>query len=436
VFDLGRVFAKPFFDTRHVRNARHDDKALPAAMMFAQQCLAHHHIVPLHHIGAHGEPVDRRGLDGGEFAQARHRHLQRARDGRGGECEDVNIGAQLFQLFLVSDAEALFFIDDHKAEVLELRRFGQDRVGADHQIDLAIFQPFAGRGRFLGGDEAREPPDLEREACEAFDKVLIVLAREQGGGGHNRHLLPRHCRDECGAQGDLGLAEADIAAHQPIHRTPAFQIAQHIGDGAFLILGLRPWEAVDELVERGVIGRQHGGFAQRTRGGDLHQFARDGGDAFFQLGTAALPCLTAQPIERNRLFGRAIARENIDIFDRDEQLVPARIFQRDAIMLAFADRDRVKPEIAPDPVFDMHHQIAARQGLKLGKEGIGIAALFLAAHQPVAQHIGFCEEIERVAGKPGFQRQDNHRAIAFGGQPQRVLPIFRQHRRRAGFFKD
>ena len=50
----------------------------------------------------------------------RHRHLQRARDRRGGEREHVDVGAQLLELLLVGDAEALLLVDDHQAEALEL----------------------------------------------------------------------------------------------------------------------------------------------------------------------------------------------------------------------------------------------------------------------------------------------------------------------------
>ncbi len=157
----------------------------------------------------------------------------------------------------MGDAEPLFFVDDYEAEVLELGRFRQDRVGADHKINLPVFQPFARLGRFLGRDEAGEAPDVERETCKPLGKVLIVLPGEQGGGGDDRHLLPRHRRDKRRAQGHLGLAEADIAADKPIHRAAAFEIAEHIGNRAFLILGFRPREAVDELVEGGVIGRQN-----------------------------------------------------------------------------------------------------------------------------------------------------------------------------------
>ena len=60
------------------------------------------------------------GLDDGHVAEAHERHVQRARDGRGRHGEDVDGGAHLLQAFLVADAEALLFIDDEQAEVLEL----------------------------------------------------------------------------------------------------------------------------------------------------------------------------------------------------------------------------------------------------------------------------------------------------------------------------
>ena len=125
-------------------------------------------------------------------------------------------------------------------------------MGADHKIDLPVFQPLAGLRGFLGADEAREAADLQREARETLGEVLVVLAREQRGGGDDCDLLSGHCRNKGGAQRDLGLAEADIAADEAVHRPAAFEVAQHIGDGAFLILGLGPGEAVDELVEAGM----------------------------------------------------------------------------------------------------------------------------------------------------------------------------------------
>ena len=60
---------------------------------------------------------------------------------------------------------------------------------------------------------------------------------------------------EGGAQRDLGLAEADIAADQAVHRPAGGQVLQHVGDGARLVLGLGEGEAGAELVP-GALGRR------------------------------------------------------------------------------------------------------------------------------------------------------------------------------------
>jgi hypothetical protein len=158
----------------------------------------------------------------------------------------MDVGAQLLQALLMGDAEALFLIDDHQTEPLEIHRFGEQRMGADDQIDLALGQTRAGGAGFLFGHEAREAAHLQRETGEAFGKALVVLARQKRGGRHHRHLHACHGGDETGAQSHLGLAEADIAADQTVHRLAAGQILQHVADGGFLILGLVPGEAVDE----------------------------------------------------------------------------------------------------------------------------------------------------------------------------------------------
>ncbi len=45
---------------------------------------------------------------------------QRARDGVADIGENVNRGAHLLEALLVADAEALLFVDDEQAEILEL----------------------------------------------------------------------------------------------------------------------------------------------------------------------------------------------------------------------------------------------------------------------------------------------------------------------------
>ena len=412
-FHLGHVFVQPVRYRVHVGNARHDDEALPAAMMFAQQRLAHHHVVPFHHIGAHRQAIDRRGLDGGEFAQTRHRHLQSARDRRGRERQHVHVGAQLLELFLVRDAEALLLVDDDETEILELGLLRQDRMRAHDDVDVALTEPLARFLGFLRGDKARETPDIEREAFEAGRKILVMLAGEQGCRRDHRDLLAVHRRDEGGAQRDFGLAETDIAADEAIHRLAAFEVRQDIGNGAVLIVGFLVLEPVEELVVRPFLDFEDRRFPQRAGGGDLHQLARDRLDALLKARASLLPRFTAQSVELDRFLARSIAAEDVDILDRDEQLVPAAIFKLDAIVLRFAHRDRFEAEIFADPVFGMDDQIADTERLQFGEEGIGIAALLLAAHQSVAENILLGQQFQLVIGEARLERDDHRGRLAF-----------------------
>ena len=47
----------------------------------------------------------------------------------------MHLGAQLLQPLLVSDTEMLLLVDDDEAEPLELHRFREQRMGADHDVD-------------------------------------------------------------------------------------------------------------------------------------------------------------------------------------------------------------------------------------------------------------------------------------------------------------
>ncbi len=130
----------------------------------------------------------------------------------------MHLGAQLFQLLLVRDAEMLLLVDDDEAEVLELDGLAEERVGADDDVDVAFGEAFLCLRQFLRRDQPRGLRDLDRIAAQPVGKGLEVLAGEQRGRHHDRDLLAVHGGDEGGAQRHFGLAEADVAADQPVHR--------------------------------------------------------------------------------------------------------------------------------------------------------------------------------------------------------------------------
>ena len=256
-FDLGDFGADEFLDIGQVGDAGDDEEALAAAIVFAQQGLAQDDLVAGHDIGAHREAIDRRGRDDRQFAQAGQRHLQRARDRGGGEGEDVDVGLQRLQPFLVGDAEALFLVDDDEAEALELDRFGEDGVGADDDVDRAVGEAFAGGLGVVGGDEAARAGGPGWEGRRSVRRNWRNAGGRGGWSGRRRRpACPDRAATIGGAEGDFGLAEADVAADEAVHRLAAGEIGEDIVDGAVLIVGFHIGEFVGE-----------GGVAVRRRHG-------------------------------------------------------------------------------------------------------------------------------------------------------------------------
>ena len=169
--------------------------------------------------------------------------------------------------------------------------------------------------------------------------------------------MPGHRRDEGGAQRDLGLAETDVSADQPVHRPAGGEIVDHVGDGAVLVLGLLIGKAVGEGGIAGV-GLDHRAGAKRALGRGLDQLAGDLADPLLHPRLAPLPGLAAEPVERHAVALAAVARQDVDILDGDVELVAAGIFEGDAIVRRRSDRDLGQPLIAADAVIGVNDEIA------------------------------------------------------------------------------
>ena len=220
-------------------------------------------------------PVGRRCLQQRQVADADQAHLERARDGRGGEREHVDVVLQLLHRLLGLHAEALLLVDHQQPEILEHDAVLQQAMGADDAVDLAGLQALDDLLRLLRGEEAAEHLHTNRVAGEAIGERVAVLRGEQRGGREHRHLLAVLDGLERGADGDLGLAEPDVAAHQPIHREGALHVDLDVVDGLALVGRLDEGERLLHLV---LPRRVH---AERVAGGvdpllvEHHQLLRD-----------------------------------------------------------------------------------------------------------------------------------------------------------------
>ncbi len=100
----------------------------------------------------------------------------------------------------------------------------------------------------LGGEEPAEHLDADRVAGEAVGERVAVLGGQQRGRGEHGHLLAVLDRLERGADRHLGLAEADVAAQQAVHRVGPLHVDLDVVDRLALVGRLDVREGVLHLV--------------------------------------------------------------------------------------------------------------------------------------------------------------------------------------------
>ncbi len=131
-----------------------EEEDLAAALDFAAYGIAYDTIVISDDGGGDGEAIGGRCIDGGHVSCAHECHVEGARDGGGGESEDVDLAEEVFEFLFMCDAETLFFIDYSEAEVFVGDITGDEAVGADDHVDGAVCEAGDGVADFGGFAEA------------------------------------------------------------------------------------------------------------------------------------------------------------------------------------------------------------------------------------------------------------------------------------------
>ena len=111
---------------------------LAAAQHFTQDRFAHHQIVILADKGFYRQTARRWRGDNRQIAHAAHRHVQRTRDRRCGQGQDVDVGPHRLDALLMAHPEAVLFVDDQQPQIFPLHVALQQLVGADQDIDFTF----------------------------------------------------------------------------------------------------------------------------------------------------------------------------------------------------------------------------------------------------------------------------------------------------------
>ena len=311
--DLGHIGFQPILNLGQIGNPRHDPKALPTPVVFAQQRLTQRHTIEFRDIGADRQTIDRGRRDDRQIAHPGQRQLQCARNRRRGQRQHMDVGPQLFQPFLVRYTKVLLFVDDQKAKVLELHALRQKRMGADDDIHRPGPHHLPRQVGLFGADKTRQRSNRNRKPPEAFGKAAVMLAGQKRGRADHRHLHARQGRHKGRAHRNLGLAKADIADDQAVHRAAFFKVCHHIGNRRQLVIGFLIGEARCKGLPQGMRGLQNRRVAQGTLRRDPHQTVGNLFDPLFELGLLGLPSATAKPVQQP--FFMAITAEKFNVFN-------------------------------------------------------------------------------------------------------------------------
>ncbi len=135
------------------------------------------------------EPIFGRRFDHAHIAQTNQRHVQRARNGRGRHGQHVHILAHLLQPLFVRHSEALLFVHDQQAEVLEFHVLGKQAVRPNQDVDFPGFHVFENLLLLFLRAEAAEHFDADRKSRETAFECLKMLESENGGRCEHGNLF-------------------------------------------------------------------------------------------------------------------------------------------------------------------------------------------------------------------------------------------------------
>ena len=123
------------------------------------------------------------------------------------------------------DAEALLLVDHEQPEVLERDVLGEQAVRADHDVHLPSASPATASYCSFWREEPGQRRDPDRDRSHSARGTSGRAGSRAGSSARAWRPACRPDRLERGPDRELGLAEPDVAADQPVHRDPRLHVA-------------------------------------------------------------------------------------------------------------------------------------------------------------------------------------------------------------------
>ena len=281
-------------------------------------------------------------------------------------------------------AKALLLVDNHQAQVLGVHVGRKQTVRTDEHVNRALGKRLERSLLLRRRAEAAEYLDLQAKRGKALKERLVMLLGQNGRGAEHHDLAAGIHALKRRAQGDLGLAEAHVAAQQAVHGLGRLHVGLNVGDGLQLVARLVVGKALLHLDLLGRIGRAGDAGDRRTARIEVDQVKRQLFGILARLVGGTRPVGSIEPGQARLVaVGTDVARDAVDLLERHVELVAVGVFQQKVVALLaahFLARDLAKER---DAVGGMHHVVA-----RLKREGDLRNVHLAAAARAVGVHAG------------------------------------------------
>src|SRR5690606_23114683 len=182
------------------------------------------------------------------------------------------------------------------------------------------------------------------------------------------------------AERDLGLAEADVAADDAVHRLVALQVVEHLLDRRELVVGLLERKLEREALVALVVELVANAAARGAFRVEVQQLGRDVARLLRGLALGLRPLIRAEAVQRRMLRVRArVARDEMQVVHGHVELVAARVFQHEELGQYAVDLEGLQTLITADAVILVDDRSADAQIGQLADDRFRIARLPAAA---------------------------------------------------------
>ena len=239
---------------------------------------------------------------------------------------------------------------------------GEQAVRADHDVDAALLDALDDLVLLLGAQEPRQHLDPHRIVREPLPERLPVLAREQRGRHEHRDLRAVEHRLGRGAQRDLGLAVADVAADQPVHRDRPLHVGLRLLDRLQLVGRLLVRERLLDLLLERAVGRERVTRCREPAAVEDDELGRDVAHRLADPRTRLLPVRAAH-LRELRFLAAGVLADEPDVLGVDVDAVAALELDDEAVARDAEHLARFHAEVAADAVHAVHDEVAGGEAL-------------------------------------------------------------------------